>query len=91
MACASAIQVLPSKMATFNRSLLENLASLKPMAQLAVPIIELLNDAADVYSFFEFFQVSLAYRNKNFRVLRALKNDPNQKGNFVSFRKTLNF
>lgn len=56
MACDSAIQVLPDKMAIFNRSLLENLASLKPMAQLAIPIIELLGDAADIGDFHEFFQ-----------------------------------
>jgi hypothetical protein len=61
MASAAAIQVLPDKMAVFNRSLLENLASLKPMAQLAIPIIELLNDAADVFDFHEFFQVSTKF------------------------------
>jgi hypothetical protein len=46
-------------MALFNRSLLENLAALKPTAQLAIPIIELLGDAADVPEFHGFFTVRI--------------------------------
>lgn len=63
MAADAAVQVLPEKMALFNRSLLENLAALKPMAQLAIPIIELLADAADIPEFHAFFTVSAPLRS----------------------------
>lgn len=43
-------------MAVLNRSLLENLVALKPAAQLAIPIIELLDDMVDVNEFHSFFQ-----------------------------------
>ncbi|KAI6196352.1 hypothetical protein M3Y94_01098900 [Aphelenchoides besseyi] len=55
MSCDAAIQVLPDKMAAFNRSLLENLVGLKASTSLAVPIVELLNDAADVTEFHDFY------------------------------------
>lgn len=59
MACNLAVQMLPDKMAILNRQLMENLAKLRPSAQLAIPIIELIGDSADVSEFYEFFQVSI--------------------------------
>lgn len=38
---------------------MENLTLLRPSAQLAIPIIELVGDSADVFEFHEFFQVNL--------------------------------
>lgn len=68
MACNLAVQVLPEKMALLNRQLIEHLVQLRPSAQLAIPIIELMNDAADVEKFYEFFQAC------NFGLLRLLPN-----------------
>ncbi|KAI1709848.1 tuberin domain-containing protein [Ditylenchus destructor] len=56
MACDLAVQVLPHKMTLINRQLMENLTQLRPSAQLAIPIIELVGDSADVFEFHEFFQ-----------------------------------
>uniref|UniRef100_A0A914C549 Rap-GAP domain-containing protein n=1 Tax=Acrobeloides nanus TaxID=290746 RepID=A0A914C549_9BILA len=56
MACDLAVQVLPDKMAIVNRQLMESLASLRPSAVLAIPIIELISDSAEVDAFHEFFQ-----------------------------------
>lgn len=57
MVCDLAIQILPDKMAILNRQLMEYLVQLKPSAKLAIPIIELVGDSADVAQFHAFFQV----------------------------------
>ncbi|KAH7723216.1 rap/ran-GAP family protein [Aphelenchoides avenae] len=56
MACDLAVQVLPDKMAIVNRQLMDVLVHLRPSAQLAIPIIELVSDSADCDVFHEFFQ-----------------------------------
>lgn len=73
MACDLAIQMVPDKMAIFNRQLMKNLVALRPSAQLAIPIIELIGDSADVNEFYEFFQVLLlniifSFRRINLKV-----------------------
>ncbi|CAD6199750.1 unnamed protein product [Caenorhabditis auriculariae] len=56
LACDVAIQLVPSVMSGLGHRLIDHILNLQPTAVRAIPIMELLSDAAEVVEFHQFFQ-----------------------------------